>query len=222
MITRQVIETDPVQIQVWMNTSTNLTDQAIFLVRSGAGAPCFARVCTAADMQNYATSAPASGGWYRVTSLTAEESESERFAAWLAMLETNAGLLDSAAAAIEAATPASTVVTLRRSHTGTSFGTLTVSEASAEDCIKLTLTIAITDGALNTTIDDVCFVVTSATPYRLLRMATVDDISNGVGTGEQATAEITVYLNNEPNVKDDLIQSVCLAFEDTATFTEML
>ena len=222
MLEKQLISTDPIRCQVWLDSSTTLTDQAIFLVRSGTGEPCFARVCTAADMQNYETTEPAEGGWYRVESITAEETSAQMFNAWLAMLEVDVSDLDSATAALEAATPTASTITLRRGHTGTTFGTLNVSKAEAEDCVKLILTVTISDVALNTTFNSDYFVITDASPYKLIRAVTANDVNTSLSSGEQAVSTITVYLNSEPNVEEDFLGALCCALEDTATFIEMI
>ena len=224
MLTSKLIETDPVSCLVWLSSSTNLTDSAVFLVRAGSGAPCFARVCTPADMHNYGTTAPTNGGWYRMAGLLVNEPSSGAFTEWVAQLEVAVAGLDGEVAELEAADTESKSLALRRSRTELEFGSLGIVRSEIPGSVKLVLTVTISDSGLDALINDVCFITTTTGLIKLLRVATVDDMVAGSGTvsGEQASNTITVYLNDDPDVEAALCNEICGALEDAATFLEML
>lgn len=151
-----LVDEEPV-LRVWISDADNLDDAAVFLLRNGYGSGAFGRVCTAADLINYADAAGDNFGWYRASGLETPIEDVQDLPDFLSGLKTRLDALDADAGNITdpvgygSVTADSTdVQQLHLYRTGTAWGTLTARQARLQTCLFADFAYAVTDSDLGT------------------------------------------------------------------------
>jgi hypothetical protein len=230
----------PSLLQVWLASTDTISDSHVFLVRSGFGAPAFARVCTEADLHNYPDSDLGTTGWYRVPGLTFELRSSETVGAILSMCQKGLDGLDqelttellssvptsdsvstSVAEFIPIAPAVTITIPLHLYRTEAEIGTMTVVRSDLWECYAYTVSVDFG----STLVPEAIFKVTTDAFKELIGICTPDDLedvsasTSGSVSEYDLVSEITVYLNKDkPELEGLLYGALATDIEDLYSF----
>jgi hypothetical protein len=222
----------PSLLQVWLASADTISDSHVFLVRSGFGAPAFARVCTEADLHNYPDSDLGTTGWYRVPGITFELRSSETMGTIIDTCQKDLDKLDSdllteASVSVSDSvfSPVPVSIPLHLYRTSTVIGMMSVTKTDLVECAAYTFSVSFSGSAA---VAETVFKVTSDSFKEFIGICTPDDLDYVSASASASVSdydlvsEITVYLNKDkPELEGLLYGALATDVEDLYSFVAL-
>lgn len=211
----------PSILKVWLASADGIADPAIFLVRSGFGHPAFSRVCSVADMHNYASASEDAAGWQRVTGVEFEIYSAETAGKILDDCERGALALEADLAVSGTGVPTTVIRTpLRVFHTGGIFGYLVVSRADMGTCLSLDISLDLDEASASVQVSPEIFRVSQGAFPEFLGIPDPGSLEEASDSDAVRTSSITVWLNDyRPEVEGQLYSALAFDIEDLYSYT---